>query len=70
MVAAIPVSPRFPEISLLSGLLPSSDLSRRLEARKEIRSTPPPLFFGEVFEDRHDFAIAKVNVPCLKDPFP
>ena len=37
MVAAIPVSPRFPEISLLSGLLPCSDLSRRLEARMEIR---------------------------------
>lgn len=63
MVAAIPVSPRFPEISLLSGLLPCSDLSRRLEARMEIRSTF--FFFFEVFEDRHDFAIAKVNVPCL-----
>ena len=64
MVAAVPVSPRFPEISLLSGLLPCSDLSRRLEARMEIRSTIF-FFFFEACEDGHDFAIAKVNVPCL-----
>lgn len=31
----------------------------------EIRSTIFFFFFFEAFEDRHDFAIAKVNVPCL-----